>query len=119
MRRLVGYGRYESEAALAPLHRVYDELRPWTNLWQPTLKLIAKLRDDATGKTRKTYDEAQTPYQRVLAAGAGTAEARATLAETFAAAGPHERRRRLVVALEVLQRLQERSNELFKLANAG
>ena len=88
VRRLVGYGRYESAEALVQLNHVYGELRPWTNLWQPTLKLVAKVRDDATGKTKKTYDQAQTPYQRVLATGAGTTEDRAALAETFAAAGP-------------------------------
>lgn len=119
VRRLVGYGRYESEAALAQLNRVYDELRPWTNCWQPTLKLIAKVRDDATGKSKKTYDQAQTPYQRVLAAGAGAPEARAALAETFAAVGPAERRRRVAAAVDHLLRLQERGNEIFKLANAG
>nr|CAA9278991.1 Mobile element protein [uncultured Armatimonadetes bacterium] len=119
VRRLVGYGRYESEAALAQLNRVYDELRPWTNCWQPTLKLIAKVRDDATGKSKKTYDQAQTPYQRVLATGAGAPEARAALAETFAAVGPAERRRRVATAVDHLLRLQERGNEIFKLANAG
>jgi hypothetical protein len=119
VRRLVGYGRYESEAALAQLNRVYDELRPWTNLWQPTLKLIAKVRDETTGKSKKTYEDAQTPYQRVLAAGVGSLETRTTLAETFAAAGPAERRRRVATAVEQLLRLQERPNERFKLANTG
>ena len=70
VRKLVGYGRYESEAALAQLNRVYELLRVWTNFWQPSLKLVAKERDDATGKTRKKYDAAQTPYRRLLASGA-------------------------------------------------
>lgn len=69
VRKLIGYGRYESEAALVQLNRVYDLLRIWTNFWQPSLKLIAKERDDATGKSRKNYDDAQTPYRRVLASG--------------------------------------------------
>ena len=70
VRKLVGYGRYESEAALAQLNRVYDLLRIWTTFWQPSLKLLAKERDDRTGKTKKTYDAAQTPYRRRLASGA-------------------------------------------------
>ena len=70
VRKLVGYGRYESEAALAQLNRVYELLRIWTNFWQPSLKLVAKERDDRTGKTRKKYDAAQTPYRRLLASGA-------------------------------------------------
>jgi len=65
VRRLLGYGRYESEEALAQLNRVYDLLRVWINHWQPTLKLVGKERDGA--KVRKRYDTAQTPYRRVLA----------------------------------------------------
>jgi hypothetical protein len=42
VRRLLGYDRYESAAALAALHQVYGWLRRWCNHWQPTLKLIAK-----------------------------------------------------------------------------
>jgi hypothetical protein len=122
VRRLVGYGRYESPAALAQLNALYDELRLWTNFWQPTLKLVEKTRDDATGKTRKRYDAAQTPYQRVVAADAGRRAhdqpalvpeaARAALAETFAAVGPAERKRRVEAALEHLSRLQERPRPL-------
>ena len=88
MRRLIGYGRYESEAALAQLNRVYDLLRVWTNFWQPSLKLVAKERDAATGKTRKKYDTAQTPYRRLLASGVLDEAQERALAETFAASGP-------------------------------
>lgn len=67
VRRLLGYGRYESEEALAQLNAVYLRLRLWINHWQPTLKLVSKERDGA--KVRKHYDVPQTPYRRVLAAG--------------------------------------------------
>lgn len=117
VRRLVGYGRYESEAALAQLNRVYDLLRVWTNFWQPSLKLIAKERDDATGKSRKTYDVAQTPYRRLLASGVLTAEQERALANTYAACGPVELRRHLAAAVERLGRLQKRSNEFCELDN--
>jgi hypothetical protein len=84
----VGYARYETHQALALLNACSDELRLWTNYWQPTLKLVEKTRDDTIGKTTKRYDEAKTPYQRVLAAGVATDATPATLAETFAAVGP-------------------------------
>lgn len=74
VRRLLGYDRYESEAALAALQAVYEALHLWTNHWQPVLKLVAKERDGA--KVRKHYDRAQTPYQRVLV-GAGVSPATA------------------------------------------
>jgi len=117
VRKLIGYGRYESEAALAQLNAVYDLLRRWTNLWQPSLKLVAKERDDTTGKSRKKYDVAQTPYRRLLASGVLTEAQQQALAETLAAGGPVALRRQLATAVEQLVRLQERSNVLFELEN--
>jgi hypothetical protein len=117
VRKLIGYGRYESEAALAQLNRVYALLRIWTNFWQPSLKLVAKERDAATGKIRKTYDVAQTPYRRLLASGVLDAAQQQALATTYAAAGPTTLRRQLATAIEQLGRLQKRSNEFCELAN--
>ncbi len=119
VRRLIGYGRYESEAALTQLNQVYDLLRIWTNFWQPSLKLVAKARDDTTGKTKKTYDTAQTPYRRLLASGGLDGRQQQALAETFAAHGPAGLRRQLAAAVEPLGRLQERSNELCELSNVS
>ena len=117
VRRLIGYGRYESEAALVQLNRVYDLLRIWTNFWQPSLKLVGKERDDATGKSKKKYDPAQTPYRRLLASGVLDATQQQALAETLAASGPAGLRRQLATAVDQLSRLQERPNELFELEN--
>ena len=101
------------------LNRVYELLRIWTNFWQPSLKLIAKERDATTGKSRKTYDEARTPYRRLLASGVldENAAQQQALAETFAAIGPAALRRHLAAAVEHLGRLQERPNELVELEN--
>ncbi len=117
VRKLIGYGRYESREALVQLNRVYELLRVWTNFWQPSLKLVAKERDDATGKTRKTYDAARTPYRRLLASGVLTTEQERALADTYAACGPVELRRRLAAAVEQLGHLQKRSNEFCEREN--
>lgn len=115
VRKLIGYSRYESEAALAQLNRVYALLRIWTNCWQPSLKLIAKQRDDATGKTRKQYDAAQTPARRLLTSGVLDATQQQALAATVAAYGPVALRHQLAAAVEQLGRLHARSNERFEL----
>jgi hypothetical protein len=107
VRRLVGYDRYESRAALAALQAVYDPLRLWTNHWQPTLKLIAKERDGA--RVRKRYDTAQTPYRRTLAAADLGPAARQRLDAEHAASGPVALRRRLDHAILDLGRLHTRS----------
>jgi hypothetical protein len=64
VRRLIGYDRYNSTQALAHMNALYEDLRLYVNFFQPSMKLIAKRRVDS--KVRKTYDSAQTPYQRVL-----------------------------------------------------
>ena len=65
VRKLVGYERYDSEAAVAALNTVYAELRLFQNLFLPTVKLVRKERIGA--RTRWRYDAAQTPLERVAA----------------------------------------------------
>ena len=64
VRRLVGYERYSPQAALERLNMVYDCLHLYVNFFQPVMKLVAKTRHGA--KVHKVYDEARTPYQRLL-----------------------------------------------------
>lgn len=67
VRRLVGYNRYSCTAALEQLNRVYDQVRLYTNFFQPSMKLKYKTRRGAT--VHKVYDTARTPYQRLLQSG--------------------------------------------------
>jgi hypothetical protein len=101
VRRLLGYDRYESTAALSALNAVYSDLRVWTNHWQPVLKLVGKERDGA--KVRKRYDGAATPYRRVLATGELTRAARARLDQAHTARGPAAVRRALDTAVAALE----------------
>lgn len=104
VRRLLGYGRYESEQALAQLNAVYELLRLWINHWQPTLKLVSKERDGA--KVRKRYDEARTPYRRVLATVDLNEDLKARLEQEHAQWAPVALRRACDTAAERLWRLQ-------------
>ena len=63
VRKTVGYARYTNEGALAA---VYSVLNPLLNYFYPCTKLVDKIRD-ASGKTRKVYDQPATPYERLLA----------------------------------------------------
>lgn len=65
VRRAVGYARYDSEAQLKLLNKLYGHLRLYTNYFQPVMKLKAKERNGA--KVKKIHDEPKTPYQRLLA----------------------------------------------------
>lgn len=66
VRRLIGYDRFESEAEQNLLESIYENLRLYTNFFQPVLKLISKEHLDK--KLIKRYDQAATPFQRILAA---------------------------------------------------
>ena len=66
VRRLIGYDRFESEAEQNLLESIYENLRLYTNFFQPVLKLISKEHVDK--KLIKRYDQAATPFQRILAA---------------------------------------------------
>jgi len=85
VRRLVGYARFEL-AALPALNRVHTLARDYVNFFQPVLKLVDKQRDGP--RITKRYDRAKTPYQRLVASGALSAEAAATLADRYAALHP-------------------------------
>jgi hypothetical protein len=64
VRHVIGYDRFESQAELDLLNSIYVDLRLYVNFFQPVLKLIGK--EQVGKKTIKKYDEAATPYRRVL-----------------------------------------------------
>jgi hypothetical protein len=107
VRRLLGYDRYESEAALAALQAVYEHLHLWINHWQPVLKLVVKQRDGA--KVRKRYDTAQTPYRRVLAWERLAPDATARLTAAHASSSPRALWRQVGAARAELWRHDLRS----------
>lgn len=64
VRRAVGYARYDTDEQCALLNELYSYLRLYTNFFQPTMKLKSKQRSGS--RVKKCYDQALTPYQRVL-----------------------------------------------------
>ena len=107
VRRLIGYDRYSTKAALTAFERLYRLLRLWVNFFQPLRKLLSKERSGA--KVVKRFDQARTPYQRVLAAGVLTEEQSHTLAATYARLNPVRLRAQVDEALDTLWSLAERS----------
>ena len=100
VRGLVGYDRFATKAAHAQLARVYRLARLHVNFFQPVQKLVAKTRDGA--RTRRRYDAAQTPYQRLRAAGVLPPAQRADLDALYESLNPLQLRRELDRELERL-----------------
>jgi hypothetical protein len=63
VRKLLGYVRYDSEAAVAAMNAVYADLRLLQNLFLPSVKLVTKERVGA--RVRRRYDMPRTPLERV------------------------------------------------------
>jgi hypothetical protein len=104
VRQLVGYERYESAAAFEALSALYEVVRLYINFFQPSMKLVSKEREGS--KVKKRYDQAKTPYQRVLEAEQVSEEVKARLRQQYAPLNP-------VALLCQMQRLQ---SVLWKLA---
>ena len=112
VRRLVGYERYSSHAALECLNLVYATLRHYVNFFQPTMKLISKTRHGA--KVHKVYDAARTPYQRLLQSGTLTLAQQAELAAIYRGLNPVLLLSQLNGHLEKLWNLADRTTPKAK-----
>jgi len=110
VRRLVGYDRYTSKAAYQCIERLYTSLRLYTNFFQPTMKLVSKTRHGA--KVHKVYDQAQTPYQRLLQSEVLTEVKQAELAATYINLNPVYVLKQINQYLELLWRLAARPASL-------
>lgn len=64
VRRLFGYERFEFKDLIPYMNEIYRVHNLFTNFWIPTTKLKSKVR--INGKIKKTYDQPQTPYKRLL-----------------------------------------------------
>ena len=93
VRHTVGYDRWETQQELTLLESVYEDLRLYINFFQPSLKLIAKER--LGNQTRKRYDPAKTPYQRVLDRIDVSLQAKARLINSYLQLNPAALRRRI------------------------
>jgi hypothetical protein len=68
VRKLLGWDRYDSVAAIGAINDLYrQELRWLLNLYLPSVKLVKKTR--VGSKLRRVYDAPQTPLERVTHSG--------------------------------------------------
>jgi len=86
VRHTIGYDRLESPQELALLGSIYTDLRLYINFFQPVLKLVSKERID--GKTIRTYDQAKTPFRRVMALDSLSMEIKARLTDQYVHLNP-------------------------------
>jgi hypothetical protein len=103
VRQNVGYARYDTAAELAALNELYARLRLYVNFFQPQMKLVSKTRHGA--KVAKHFDEAKTPYRRVLASPLVGERAKEALTETYLALNPAKLKREIAACQDRLVRI--------------
>jgi len=104
VRKLLGYARFDSPEALAAINALYgNQLRLFQNLFLPSVKLTTKTR--VGSRLQRTYDVAQTPLERVIAAGVLTKEAAARLCTQRDRLDPFALSQSIDEKLDLIQRL--------------
>jgi hypothetical protein len=86
VRKLLGYERYDTVAALDAINDLYADVRLLQNLFLPSVKLVEKTR--VGSRLRRTYDAPQTPVDRLLMGGKGDAAKVAALVRQRARLDP-------------------------------
>ena len=103
VRELVGYLRFDTEAELTVLNRIWELDRIYTNYLLAQQKLLSKQRHGA--KVTKKYDRAMTPFGRTSARADITPACRQTIDETMAGVHPGELYRQIQDLTTQLERL--------------
>lgn len=113
IRRVVGYDRIINPELVEMIDDLYqNEHRLLTNYFYTTLKLKEKER--VNGKVRKVYEEAKTPYQRLMESDKISQEIKDLLTKEYMRLNPAELQRNLRKKLVKIQ--DYRSVTVFNLA---
>jgi hypothetical protein len=105
VRKLVGYERYDTVAAVDALNDLYEDVRLLQNLFLPSVKLVAKMRIGS--RLHRNYDAPQTPLDRVVARGKGDPAKVAALVRQRARLDP----------FALAARIDRKLERVFRLAN--
>jgi transposase InsO family protein len=108
VRKLLGYVRYDNQEALTAINRLYrNELRVFQNLFLPSVKLLRKER--VGSRTRRVYDQPQTPFERLVATGRADSTSIAKL----------QRLRRRLNPFELSEAIERQLEKIYRLSNDG
>jgi hypothetical protein len=103
VRHTIGYYRLDNLDELAMLKSVYADLRLYINFFQPVLKLIAKER--INNKIVRRYDQASTPYRRVLSSDAISLQVKSHLTDIYVHLNPVQLRTSIDTKVDKLWKL--------------
>lgn len=112
VRAYFGYERLDSVAQTIFLNQLYDKMWGYYNLFQPVLHLDQKIfspTENGTGRIKRRYDQAQTPFDRLCATPALSPEHRLELEKFRQQTNPRQLR----------QEIYDMIGHLFAIPGAG
>jgi len=90
IRHWLGYGRYDTSEQLEIMNDLYrNELGLLNNFFRPVMKIKSKEKIN-NSVCKKTYDQAKTPYQRLMNSGQISGEKKQELKELYLSLNPVE-----------------------------
>ena len=98
VRAYLGYDRIDTVAQCANLNALYDQMWVYYNLFQPVLHLVSKAIVD--GRLKRRWDQACTPYDRVLDTGVLGERQQTQLAVIYSQTNPRRLRTEIYRRLE-------------------
>ncbi len=105
VRKLMGWDRYDTAKAQEAANQLYDELRIFQNLFQPSMKLRCKIRIGS--RLIRRYDTPRTPFERVVESRKGDPKKLAALKHTLKTTDP----------FELSTRIDQQLQRIYKLAS--
>jgi len=109
VRRPFGYLRYDTLEEIDIMNDLYrNDLRLFKNLFQPVMKLKEKVR--IKGKIHRKYDEAKTPYRRIMESDQFAQETKDKLREVYENINPAELKRNIDVKIKKLYEVYSKKN---------
>jgi hypothetical protein len=112
VRKLLGWDRYDTLEARKAINDLYDQLRIFQNLFQPSMKLSNKTRKGS--RVMRHYDPPCTPWQRVLKSSGKPGETIQALKASFKNIDPFQLSRHIDQQLEALYGLARQRNGLLR-----
>ena len=108
VRKLLGWDRYDTLEALKIINQLYQQLRIFQNLFQPSMKLNSKIRKGS--RVIRRYDQPSTPLDRVLKSSKKTLPQIQALNSTLKSTDPFELSRLIDRQLDCLYNLAAQRN---------
>lgn len=115
VRKVFGYIRYDTEEEMNIINDLYKgDLRLYKNFFQPVIKLVSKVR--IKGKIYRKYDEAKTPFKRLLESDQISHERSKDIIQFYESLNPAQLKRNIDEKLLELYRIYQKKNGLSQVA---